>query len=451
VVLDSLGEKLKESLRKIARSMTVDESAIQDLVKDIQRALLLSDVDVNLVLDITKKIKERALKEKDVKSLNLRERIVNIVYEELVNFLGDEKADLIIERRKPFKIMMVGVYGVGKTTTIGKLSRYYQKRGHKIAALGLDVHRPAAPEQLQQVCDAIHIPVFIDKDEKNALKIYGKYQKEFSKYDILIIDTAGRHNLDQELVKEIEELSEKIQPDEKLLVMSADIGQAAQKLAQGFHDACGVTGIIITKLDGTARGGGALSGAAVSGAKVKFIGVGEKVDDLELFSPKGFVGRLLGMGDLEALLQKAEEAIDKDKAEDMSKRLLEGDFNLVDLYEQMEAMNKMGPLNKIMEMVPGFGQIKLPKETLKVQEDKLQRWKYAMSSMNKSELENPELILEGNRIQRIAKGSGVSGAEIRELIKQYRMSRKMMKMMKGGDPEKLMKKFQGKLGKGFGM
>ena len=451
MVLDSLGEKLKESLRKIARSMTVDESAIQDLVKDIQRALLLSDVDVNLVLDITKKIKERALKEKDVKSLNLRERIVNIVYEELVNFLGDEKADLIIERRKPFKIMMVGVYGVGKTTTIGKLSRYYQKRGHKIAALGLDVHRPAAPEQLQQVCDAIHVPVFIDKDEKNALKIYGKYQKEFSKYDILIIDTAGRHNLDQELVKEIEELSEKIRPDEKLLVMSADIGQAAQKLAQGFHDACGVTGIIITKLDGTARGGGALSGAAVSGAKVKFIGVGEKVDDLELFSPKGFVGRLLGMGDLEALLQKAEEAIDKDKAEDMSKRLLEGDFNLVDLYEQMEAMNKMGPLNKIMEMVPGFGQIKLPKETLKVQEDKLQRWKYAMSSMNKSELENPELILEGNRIQRIAKGSGVSGAEIRELIKQYRMSRKMMKMMKGGDPEKLMKKFQGKLGKGFGM
>lgn len=451
MVLDNLGEKLKESLRKIARSMSVDENAILDLVKDIQRALLQADVDVGLVLDITKKIKERALKEKDVKGLNLRERIVTIVYEELVNFLGDEKSDMIIERRKPFKIMMVGIYGAGKTTTCAKISKFYQKRGHKIAALGLDVHRPAAPEQLQQVCEAIHVPVFIDKDEKNALKIYEKYEKEFSKYDILIIDTAGRHELDSELVKEIEELTEKIQPDEKLLVMSADIGQAAQKLAQGFHDACGITGIIITKLDGTARGGGALSGAAVSGAKVKFIGLGEKVDDLELFNPKGFVGRLLGMGDLEALLQKAEESIDKEKAEDMSKRLLEGDFNLVDLYEQMEAMNKMGPLNKIMEMIPGFGQIKLPKETLKVQEDKLQKWKYAMNSMNKSELENPELILEGNRIQRIAKGSGVSGAEIRELIKQYRMSRKMMKMMKGGDPEKLMKKFQSKMGKGIGM
>ena len=314
--------------------------------------------------------------------------------------------------------------------------------------MGLDVHRPAAPDQLKQVCDSIKIPVYIDKNEKNALKIYEKYEKEFTKYDILIVDTAGRHDLDEDLIEEIKNLDRKIKPDEKILVMAADIGQAAYKLAKGFHEACGVTSIIITKLDGTARGGGALSGAAASGANVKFIGVGEKVDDLEQFNPKGFVGRVLGMGDIESLLEKAKEAIDEEKAEDISKRLLEGDFNLVDLYEQMEAMNKMGSLSKIMEMVPGMGQIKLPKETLKVQEGKLGKWREAMNSMTKSELENPDII-EGNRIQRIAKGSGVSGSDIRELIKQYRMSKKMMKMMKGQDPEKLMKKLQGKIGKGM--
>ena len=450
MVLDNLGEKLKEGLRKIARGMTIDENAINSLVKDIQRALLQADVDVSLVLDITKRIKERAMKEKDIKGLDLRGRIVNIVYEELVKFLGNEKSEIKINKNKPFKIMMVGVYGAGKTTTIGKLAKFYHKRGYKVAAVGLDVHRPAAPDQLKQVCDSIKIPVYIDKNEKNALKIYEKYEKEFTKYDILIVDTAGRHDLDEDLIEEIKNLDRKIKPDEKILVMAADIGQAAYKLAKGFHEACGVTSIIITKLDGTARGGGALSGAAASGANVKFIGVGEKVDDLEQFNPKGFVGRVLGMGDIESLLEKAKEAIDEEKAEDISKRLLEGDFNLVDLYEQMEAMNKMGSLSKIMEMVPGMGQIKLPKETLKVQEGKLGKWREAMNSMTKSELENPDII-EGNRIQRIAKGSGVSGSDIRELIKQYRMSKKMMKMMKGQDPEKLMKKLQGKMGKGVGM
>src|SRR3989344_2620814 len=367
MVLDNLGEKLKEGLRKIARGMTIDENAINSLVKDIQRALLQADVDVSLVLDITKRIKERAMKEKDIKGLDLRGRIVNIVYEELVKFLGNEKSEIKINKNKPFKIMMVGVYGAGKTTTIGKLAKFYHKRGYKVAAVGLDVHRPAAPDQLKQVCDSIKIPVYIDKNEKNALKIYEKYEKEFTKYDILIVDTAGRHDLDEDLIEEIKNLDRKIKPDEKILVMAADIGQAAYKLAKGFHEACGVTSIIITKLDGTARGGGALSGAAASGANVKFIGVGEK-------------------------------------AEDISKRLLEGDFNLVDLYEQMEAMNKMGSLSKIMEMVPGMGQIKLPKETLKVQEGKLGKWREAMNSMTKSELENPDII-EGNRIQRIAKGS----------------------------------------------
>ena len=443
MVLDALGNRIRESLKKIAGAMFVDEKAIDELVKEIQRALLQADVNVKLVFELSKRIKERALNEK--KGADERARIVNIVYEELAALLGDEKSEIVIGK-KPFKIMMIGVYGSGKSTSIGKLARYYSKRGYKTAAVGLDVHRAAAPEQLKQVCDAVNIPCYIDKTEKNALKIYRKFEKELAKYDLVLIDTAGRHDLDDELVKEIKELNKEIKPDEKLLVIAADIGQAAEKQAKGFHDACGVTGVMITKLDGTAKGGGALSGAAISGAKIKFIGVGEKAGDIETFNPKGFVSRLLGMGDLEALLEKAHEVIDEKKAGELSKRLLEGDFTLVDLYEQMNAMSKMGPLSKIVEMIPGFGGMKLPEGMMKVQEGKLKKWKIAMQSMTKTELENPEII-DSSRLQRISKGSRVSAGEIRELIKQYRQSKKLVKMMKGGDPEKLMRKLQGKMGK----
>ena len=223
------------------------------------------------------------------------------------------------------------------------------------------------------------------------------------------------------------------------MVLSADIGQAAQGLAEGFHKNCGVTGVIVSKLDGTAKAGGSLTGTAATGAKIKFIGVGEKIDDLETFNPKGFVSRLLGMGDLEALLEKAKDVIDEEKAGDMKDRLVSGDFDLNDLYEQMKAMKKMGPLNKIMDMVPGLSGIKLPKEALQVQEGKLERWKYIIDSCTKKERNNPDLI-DSKRAERIANGSGTTVGEVRELIKQYRMAKKMMKMMKGKDPEKLMKK-----------
>jgi len=442
MVLDGLGNRLKESLQRIAGRMFVDEKAIDELVKEIQKALLNADVNVKLVFELTKRIKERAIADKRKISDN-RAKIVDIVYDELSGLLGGEKSEIIIEKKKPFKIMFVGIYGSGKSTSVGKIGHYYQKRGYKVAAVGLDVHRAAAPEQLKQVCENVKIASFIDRNEKNALKIYKKFEKEFERFDILLIDTAGRHELDSELVEEIKLLNKEIKPDEKLLVMNADLGQGAEKLAKGFHDSCGVSGIMITKMDGTAKGGGALSGAAISGGKIRFIGVGEKADDLELFNPKGFVSRLLGMGDLEALLEKANEVIDEKKAGDLSKRLLEGDFTLVDLYEQMEAMNKMGPLSKVMEMIPGFGNMKLPEGMVKVQEDKLKRWKRAMQSMTKIELENPEVI-DSNRLQRISKGSHVPAGEIREMIKQYRQSKKLIGMMKDGDPEKLMRKMQGK-------
>lgn len=444
MVLDNLSEKLKNTLRKIARSVFVDEKLVDELIREIQRALLASDVNVQLVFDLSKKIKERALKEKPSKAITQKEHLIKIVYEELVNFLGKEKSEVKIVKKKPFKIMMVGLFGSGKTTTIGKIAKYYNKGGYKIASLGLDVHRPAAPDQLKQVSKQVNIDCYVNKKEKDALKVYEEFKDKLSKYDVLLIDTAGRDALSKDLIEEIEELNKKIKPDENLLIISADIGQAAFDQAKKFHESCGITGVIITKLDGTARGGGSLSACAATNAKVKFIGVGEKLDDLEQFNPTGFVSRLLGMGDLEALLEKTKEAITEEEAQDLGKKLLKGEFNLIDLYDQMQAMKKMGPLSKVLEMVPGLGQLKLPKDMLQVQEGKLKKWKFILDSLTKEELEHPDQVMNVGRIERVAKGAGVSTSEVRELLKQYKKSKKLMKMMKGKSPEKLMKKFKGK-------
>ena len=445
MVLEKLSDSLKNTLQKIAKSLFVDEKLINELVKDIQRALLQSDVNVKLVFDLTEKIKRRALEEESPKGLTKKEQIINIVYEELVNFLGKEQHKIEI-KQKPFKIMLVGLFGSGKTTTAGKLAKFFTKRGYKVALVGLDIHRPAAMEQIEQVGKHANVVVFSDKKIKDPVEIWSNFKNEYQNFDILIIDTAGRDALSKGLINEIEEVNKKIQPDENLLVISADIGQAAQKQAEQFHKSCGISGIIVSKMDGTAKGGGALTACAVSGAPIKFIGVGEKIDDLEQFNPTGFVGRLLGMGDLEALLEKAKEVIKIEDAEDLGKRFLKGEFNLIDLYEQMEAMSKMGPLSQIVEMIPGFSQLKMPKEMLQVQEGKLKKWKIAMNSMTKAELEDPEIV-DSSRVDRISKGSGIPTSEVRELIKQYRQSKKMVKMFKGskGDMSRFMKKFGGKL------
>ncbi|HSU72361.1 MAG TPA: signal recognition particle receptor subunit alpha [Candidatus Binatia bacterium] len=441
MVLEKLGDSLKGTLAKIAKAMFVDDKLINELVKDLQRALLQADVNVKLVFELTKKIKDRITKEETAPGLTKKEQLINIVYEELVQFVGGNKTGIAVDaKKKPFKIMMVGLFGSGKTTTIGKLAKYYAKRGMKVAALGLDVHRPAAMNQLEQVCKSVNVPAFTSKTEKNPLQIYKTHEKEFSKFDVLLIDTAGRDALSKDLIEEISNVNKLAQPEEALLVISADIGQAAQTQAQAFHDSCGVTGVIVTKMDGTAKGGGALTACAVTGAPVKFIGVGEKADDLEAFNPQGFIGRLLGMGDLDALLEKAKDAVSAEDAKDLEKKLLKGEFTLIDLYQQMEAMSKMGPLGKIMELIPGMGSIKIPKEALQVQEGKLKKWKHAMDSMTKTELEEPAEI-DASRIERISKGSGISTSDIRDMLKQYAQSKKLVKMMKG-NPDQMMKKLQ---------
>ena len=446
MVLDNLGSSLRATLEKIAKSVFVDEKLVNELVKDIQRALLQSDVNVKLVLQLSEQIKTRALKEDTPAGITKKEYLIKIVYEELVKFLGEEEGKLPIEK-KPTKIMMVGLFGSGKTTQTAKLAKYFQKLGNKVAVIQTDSWRPAAFEQLTQLAKPINVDVFGDKDEKDPIKIYKKFEDKLDDYDVVIVDTAGRDALSDELIAELNAINKVVQPDESLLVLSADIGQAAEKQAQAFHETCGVTGVIITKLDGTAKGGGALIACSITGAKVKFIGVGEKIDDLEKFRPKNFVGKLLGMGDLEALLEKAKDAIDQDKAEDLGKRFLKGEFNLVDLYEQMEAMNKMGPLNKVVEMIPGFGQLKMPKDALQVQEGKLEKWRYAMNSMTKEELENPDII-SGTRVERIAEGSGLEISDVRELLKQYKQSKKLAKMFKGGGSEKKMQKMMDRMQKG---
>jgi len=452
MVLERLGDSLKASLRKITGSSFVDEKAINELVKDIQRALLQSDVNVSLVFAVTKRMKDRALSEKPPKGLGMREHVVRIVHDELVAFLGGDKTTIELTK-KPFVIMLVGLFGNGKTTTAGKLARYYKKRNLKVVLLSTDTWRPAASDQLRMLGEQVGVPAFGDKTQKDPVKIIEKFRPEFKDADVVIVDTAGRDALSDELVEELTRITSAVKADETLLVMNADVGQSARAQAQMFHDTCKVTGVIITKLEGTAKGGGALSACAVTGAPVKFIGVGEKIDDLEQFNPTGFVGRLLGMGDIEMLLEKAQEAFAGTDTEAVAYRMLKGDFTLVDLYEQMQAMRKMGSLSKLMQMIPGMGNANIPKEALDVQEGKLDAWKHVMNSMTRRELESPEEVLNPSRIDRIALGSGQSVEDVRALIKQYKQSKKLVKLMKGmdggseKDMQKMMVQMQKKMGR----
>ena len=461
MVLDKLGDSLKSSLQKLAKAVFVSDALLNEIIKDIQRALLQSDVNVKLVFSLTKNIKERAKNEELPTGLSKREQVINIVYEELTNFLGGEFEPLkVTDKKKPFKVMLVGLFGNGKTTTIGKLGKYFHKRGLKVAAVQTDTWRPAAYDQLETNAKKAGIDFFGEKpdpkrkgDTNYPAEIYNKFQDEYKDYDVLLIDTAGRDALSDDLIKELGTLNKAVQANEILLTIGADVGQTAEKQAQAFHDSVGVTGVIITKMDGTAKGGGALSACAVTDANVKFIGTGEGVDAFEEFKPKNFVGRLLGMGDLESLLEKAQDAMTEKDAEDMSKKLMSGNFTLNDLYDQMQAMKKMGPLTKVMDLIPGMGGLNIPKDQLKAQEGKLETWKYIMDSCTKEEKEQPD-ILSSSRIERIAKGSGRSPAEVRDLLKHYKQSKKMVKSMKGmGGNQKNMEKMMKRMGgmKGFNL
>ena len=427
MVLEKLGSSIYQALKKVFRVAVVDEATVKELVRDIQRALLQADVNVKLVLEISKRIEERALKEKLPPGISRKEHIIKVVYDELTRFLGEKPVSLKITPGKRRIIMLVGIQGSGKTTAAAKLARYLQKRGVKTALICADTYRPGAYAQLQQLANKINVPLYGNPKEKNPVKIAREGLKQFKDYEIVIIDTAGRHKEEKSLIEEMKKLDKAIKPDEIMLVIDGTIGQQAAAQAKAFHEATPIGSVMVTKLDSSARGGGALSAVAAIGAPIKFIGTGEKIEDIEPFVPSRFVGRLLGMGDLETLLEKVREAeikVPKKKA----KAILSGKFTLTDMYEQFEAMQSMGPFKKILSMFPGFS-YDIPEEMLNTAEDKLKKWRVIIQSMTPKERENPK-ILNSSRIRRVARGSGTSEKDVKELLKQYAMMKKMLKSLR---------------------
>ena len=451
MVLDKIGSALKGGIKKISNAIFLDKKLVDAVIKDIQKSLIEADVNIELVFALSQKIKKLAYDE-SIKGIDKKEQLVKLIHDEILLILGGKKEELKLPKQA--SIMFMGLYGAGKTTTIAKLGFYYAKRGRKVALLGLDVDRPAAMDQLEQMAEKANLPAFIDKKEKDPIKIIKKHKKALEKYDLILIDTAGRDGLNKELIKQIKKLDKTLKPDFRLLVMPADVGQTAKTQASEFQKALGVEGVIITRMDGTSKAGGALTACAETAAPVFFIGVGEQIHEIETFDPESFIQRLLGMGDLTALLEHVKSATSEKQMQKAEERMKEGKFTLLDLYSQLEQMNKMGSMDKLIGMVPGMSAAKVPKDVLAKQEAKMTHWKNAINSMTEEEIENP-IILEKqtSRIQRIAKGSGTTTSEIRELLKQYKMLKEMMGMQselaEGNLDQKTMmkmaKKFKGKM------
>jgi signal recognition particle subunit SRP54 len=423
-MLGNLGENLTKTMKKLAGMAIIDEKVVKDVIKDIQRALIQADVNIKLVLNLSKTIEVRALNEEPPKGVTPKEHVIKIVYEELVHLLGEKAREVEIEK-KPYKILLVGLQGSGKTTTIGKMAHYLQKKGFNPAIICTDTWRPAAYEQLRQLTHNLNVPLYGDPENKNALDLARKGLNEFKKQDIVIIDTAGRHKEERDLLDEMEQISNVVEPDEVILVIDGTIGQQAREQAMAFSKTTEIGSIIITKLDGSAKGGGALSAVAEIGAPIKFIGTGERIEDLEVFDPERFISRLLGMGDIKALIERAEEIGEENLDMDAMDAMLSGKFNLKNMYSQFEMMNKMGPMQQVMNMLPGMGG-KLPKNASQVTEEKLTKYKIMMDSMTDQELTHPEVIKQ-SRVKRIARGSGMRNEDVKELLKYYQVTKKAMK------------------------
>ena len=455
MVLDDLGSSLRGTLDKLRGKSRLSEEDVDEIVKEIQRSLLQADVDVSLVMELSDSIRERALDEDPPAGTSARDHVLRIVYEELVALVG-ESTDLPLESQT---ILLAGLQGSGKTTTAAKMAWWFSKKGLRPAVIQTDTFRPGAYDQAKQMAERAEVDFYGDPDEEDPVEIARKGLEETDDADIRIVDTSGRSGLNEALIEELKAIEEYVDPDRNLLVLDAAIGQGAKDQAKAFGDAVGIDGVVITKLDGTAKGGGALAAVDQTDSTIAFLGTGEEVQDIERFEPSGFISRLLGMGDLQQLAERVERAMAETEAEEDDwdpEQMLQGEFTLKDMRKQMKAMDNMGPLDQVMDMIPGMGgglMDQLPDDAMDVTQDRMRKFDVAMDSMTEEELEDPRIIGQ-ERVERIARGAGVPAESIRELLEQHKMMERTIKQFQGmgdGDMQRMMKKMQQGDGGGGGM
>lgn len=439
----SLAEKLQETFNKLKGKGKLSEADINESMREIRLALLEADVNFKVVKNFVASVKERALGAEVLSSLTPGQQVVKIVNEELVTLLGSTESKIEIASKPPTLIMMVGLQGAGKTTTVGKLGSHFKSQGRRPLFVACDLQRPAAIKQLQVVGEGVGVPVFAKTVESTPLEVakealaHGKTNGN----DIIIFDTAGRLHINEDLMDELNQIKDAIQPHEILLVVDAMTGQDAVNVAKAFNETLEITGLVMTKLDGDARGGAALSVKAVTGCPIKFVGMGEKSDALEVFHPDRMASRILGMGDMLTLIEKAQTVYDESKAKELEERILKSEFTLEDFFEQTQSMKKMGSMQDLLNMIPGVGSNKALKN-VEFDEGLMKKTEAIIQSMTPEERRNTA-ILSGSRKKRIAAGSGTTVQDINRLLKQFDQAKKMMKQFGGAGKKKGKFKFPG--------
>ena len=444
MAFENLSEKLQGTFKKLRGKGVLTEADINDAMREVKLALLEADVNFKVVKEFVAQVKEKAMGTEVLQSLTPGQQVIKIVNEQLIELMGGTNSKLTYSPSGFTVLMMVGLQGTGKTTTCGKLANYLKKNGKKPMLAACDIYRPAAIDQLEVVGKTVDVPVFTDRGNMVAEDIALKARQEAERrgYDVLIVDTAGRLQIDEELMEELVRVKKAIKPHEILLVVDALTGQDAVNAAEGFHDKLGIDGIVMTKMDGDSRGGAALSAKKVTGRPVKFIGMGEKFDALEPFHPERMASRILGMGDMLSLIEKAQENYDEEKAAKLEKKFRKNEFTLEDFLEQMGEVQNMGGIGKMLEMLPGMGKAKIGDDEIEKSEKEFKQMEAIICSMTLEERRNPS-ILNASRRKRIAAGCGQPVSKINNLIKRYEDTKKLMKQFSNPNFMKKNKKFKG--------